>query len=328
KFFTGYRGKQAEGLGMAPEGIPPEMFFRACEIMKRTGPGVFPMIHAEEPTIRYLMTARLRESGRTDLLSAWHESSPDYLEPLQIHQHALITHDLGVPLYVVHVSAAESVDLIQALRGRGYDVVGETVVGFLFFTDREADAKGLGPLGKIQPPIRGTKDRERLWKGLREGAISTIGTDCVLYSHEQKFSVNFWDVLVGIGPGLSTTVPILFSYGVNRGRIGLERLAKVLCENTARRYGLYPAKGVLQVGSDADVVVIDPAREMTLGRHMTQTRSDYTVYEGVQVRGAPVMTFVRGSLVAQDFKIVAERLTARYVLAKYAWVARARQEIQ
>jgi dihydroorotase-like cyclic amidohydrolase len=274
------------------------------------------------------MTDRLRQSGRQDLLAAWHESSPDFLEPLQIHQHALITRELGVPLYVVHVSAAESVDLIRDLRGRDYDVTGETVVAFLHFTDHEADARGLGPLGKIQPPIRSAKDRARLWQGLREGSISTIGTDCVLYSREQKVSRDFWDVPVGIGPGLGFTLPILYSEGVHGGRLGLERLAKALCENTARRYGLYPAKGVLQVGSDADVVVIDPNRETTLGRDMAQTRSDYTVYEGVRVRGAPVMTFVRGALVARDYQVVAERPSGRYVLPEQGGFAATRQEMQ
>lgn len=328
KFFTGYRGKQALAMGMAPDGIPPEMFYRACEIMKRCGPGVFPMIHAEEPTIRYMIQDRVRNEGRTDLLSAWHEGSPDMLEPMQIYQHALITESLGVPLYVVHVSAAESVDLIQLLRRQGNDVIGETVVGFLYFTDREADARGLGPLAKIQPPIRSDKDRKRLWAGLREGTISTVGTDCVIYSQEQKFSGDFWDVLVGLGPALSFTLPVMYSAGVNTGRISLETLAKLLAENTARRWGLYPAKGVLQIGSDADVVVIDPRKEMVLGLDKTQTRSDYTVYDGVQVRGGPVMTFVRGQLVAQDYVIVAEHPRGRYVSPDLAGFRQTRQEMQ
>ncbi|MBV9354621.1 MAG: amidohydrolase family protein [Chloroflexi bacterium] len=328
KFFTGYRGRQAEAMGMAPDGIPPAMFYRACEIMRRVGPGVFPMIHAEEPTIRYMIQDRMRHEGRTDLLTAWHEASPDMLEPMQVHQHALITDDVGVPLYVVHVSAADTVDLIRDLRRSGTDVIGETLVGFLFFTDREADARGLGPLGKIQPPIRSDKDRRRLWRGLREGALSTVGTDCVLYSREQKFSTGFWDVLVGLGPALSFTVPVMYSTGVNIGRLGLETMAKVLAENSARRWGLYPSKGVLQVGSDADVIVIDPTRELVLGLDKTQTRSDYTVYDGVAVRGAPVLTFVRGGLVARDAQIVAERPHGRYVTPELGGFRPARQEMR
>lgn len=150
----------------------------------------------------------------------------------------------------------------------------------------------------------------------------------MLYSREQKYSVNFWDVLVGLGPALSFTLPILYSSGVNTGRISLERLARVLAENTARRWGLYPAKGVLQVGSDADVVVIDPAKQMTLGLDKAQTRSDYTVYEGVQVRGAPVMTFVRGQLVAQDYQIVADKPHGRYVSPELAGFRGTRQELR
>jgi dihydroorotase-like cyclic amidohydrolase len=289
---------------------------------------VFAMIHAEEPTVRYMIQDRMRVNERSDPLTAWHESSPDMLEAMQIHQYGLITNSIGVPLYVVHVSAAESVDLIGSLRARGWDVTGETVVGFLYFTDREADAKGLGPLGKIQPPIRADKDRARLWAGLRDGSISIIGTDCVLYVREQKFGANFWDAPVGLGPALSFTLPVMYSVGVNTGRLTLEAMARLLAENAARRWGLYPTKGVLQVGSDADVVVIDPAREMTLGLDKTQTRSDYTVYDAVEVRGAPTMTFVRGRLVARDYEIVAEKAHGRYLTPDLAGFWRTRQAMR
>jgi dihydroorotase-like cyclic amidohydrolase len=328
KFFSGYSGVQARGFGMAEEGITPGFFYRACEAMKRAGPGVFPMVHAEEPTIRYMLQGRMRPTRRDDPLTAWHESSPDFLEPLQIHQHALITRELGVSLYVVHVSAAESVDLIRDLRAGGHDLTAETIVAFLYYTDREVDAKGLGALAKIQPPIRSPKDRARLWQGLREGSISTIGTDCEAYTRRLKASGDFWDVLVGIGPGMSVTLPILYSEGVNGGRIGLERLARALCENTARRYGLYPAKGVLQVGSDADVVVIDPHKELTIHQGMVQSGGDYSIYEGVRVRGAPTMTFVRGRLVARDYAIVADEPRGRYVLPEHVGVRANRQEVQ
>jgi dihydroorotase-like cyclic amidohydrolase len=328
KFFTGYLGKQAESMGMAAAGIPPDMFYRACEVMKTAGPGVFPMIHAEEPTIRYMIQSRMRGANRADLLTAWHESSPDVLEAMQIHQHALITSTVGVPLYVVHVSASESVDLIGSLRARGWDVTGETVVGFLYYTDRDADARGLGSLGKIQPPIRADKDRNRLWAGIRDGSLSIIGTDCVLYVREQKMSTNFWDAPVGLGPALSFTLPIMYSAGVNTGRLTLEGMARLLAENAARRWGLYPSKGVLQLGSDADVVVIDPNREMTLGLDKTQTRSDYTVYEGVKTRGAPTMTFVRGRLVAQDYQIVAEKAHGRYITPDLAGFRQTRQALR
>lgn len=312
KFLLGYHGGQARSLGAPPEGIGWGIFYEACEALA-AHPGTFAMIHAEDPTIRDITVPRGRAQGRKDFLQAWHEANPDLLEPMQIYPAALVAREKGCPVYVVHTSAAESVDLILYLKQQGVNITGETLAAYLYYTDQECDERALGAYAKVQPPIRSAKDRDRLWRGLNDGGISCVGTDCLLYSKEYRQG-DFWDANVGLGPGMSCTVPAIYTSGVLAGRITIETMAKVLSENTARRFGMYPQKGVLQPGSDADIVVIDQHREMTVRAENLKSAAGYSIYDGLTLRGIPAMTFVRGQLVARDYEIVADRPQGMYVL--------------
>ena len=311
KFLLGYHGEQARSLGAPEAGIGWAVFYEACEALGGY-PGAFAMIHAEEPAIRDITVPRGRASGRTDFLQAWHEANPDLLEPMQIYPAALIAREKGCPLYVVHASAAESVDLILYLRERGVDITGETLVAYLYYTAEECDRRGLGAYAKVQPPIRSAKDRNRLWRGLNDGGIRCVGTDCLLYSKGFRQG-DFWDVAVGLGPGMSCTIPAVYTAGVLGGRITMETMAKVLSENAARRFGIYPQKGVLQPGSDADVVVVDQNRSMTIDAAALKSAAGYSIYDGLTLHGIPALTFVRGQLVAKDYEIVADRPQGCYV---------------
>jgi dihydropyrimidinase len=313
KFFTGYVGEQAAGFGMDPEGITPALFHEACEQLRRCGTPAFAKIHAEDPYVRGILIDRLRKMGRADKLTAWAESSPEWAESVQVYTYGQIAHGLGVPIYPVHISAAHTVETVKRLRADGMNVVGETIAYFLSTTAPEMDAKGMGGKGKIQPPLRFEKDKERLWRGIQEGTISVVGTDSLCYSASFKTEADFWDCRVGINLQVADTLALLFDEGVNRGRIDLPALARVLSENAAKLYGLYPKKGAIEVGADADLVVIDPDREATLGVARHRSHADYSLWEGRKVRGLPVMTFLRGQLVMQDGEIVAERPTGRFV---------------
>ena len=313
KFFTGYAGEQAAGFGMDPEGITPALFHEACEQLRRSGAPAFPKIHAEDPYVRGILVDRLRRSGRADKLVAWAESSPEWAESVQIYTYGQIAHSLGVPLYPVHISAAYTVDTLKRLKAEGMNIVGETVAYFLSTTAPEMDAKGMGGKAKIQPPIRFEKDRERLWRGIEEGTISVIGTDSLCYSASFKTEPDFWDCRVGINLQVADTLALLYDEGVNRRRIDLYTLARAMSENAARLYGLFPRKGVIAVGADADLVALDPEREATLGVSRFRSRADYSLWEGKRVRGIPVMTFLRGELVMQDGEIVADRPGGRFV---------------
>jgi dihydroorotase-like cyclic amidohydrolase len=167
-------------------------------------------------------------------------------------------------VYVVHTSAWQSVELIRDLKDKGWPVFGETLAAFLYWTAPEADARDKGAVGKIQPPIRLDRDRDALWTGVLDGTLTSVGTDCQMYPHSSRTDVDFWDAQVGLGPGMGTALSAVHTSGVLTGRATLEDLARVLSENTARRFDLYPQKGQLAVGSDADVVVFDPTETRTV----------------------------------------------------------------
>src|SRR5262249_55445979 len=149
-------------------------------------------------------------------------------------------------------------EMIGEFKAKGWRTIGETLSAFLYWTADEADERGVGAKGKVQPSIKFARDRDALWHGIRQGTITQIGTDHLQYARDTTEG-NFWDKRVGLGPGLGTSLPAMVTAGLNRGRVSLEQLARVMAENVARQYDLYPTKGVLQPGSDADIVVFDPS---------------------------------------------------------------------
>jgi dihydropyrimidinase/dihydroorotase len=315
KFFTGYVGEQAEEFGMDPTGITPGLFFEACEAIARAGSPAFAAIHAEEPYVRAILVDRLRSQGGGNLVT-WAESSPEWAESVQVHTYGLVAHSAGVPLYVVHVSSAMTVDTIQQLQSQGLVVVGETLSLFLSTTAEEMDEAGMGGKAKIQPPIRHAADRRRLWQGIRDGVLSVVGTDSLTYSSRFKQGMDFWDCRVGVNPQFPDVLPLLWEEGIHRSQINLATLTRILSENAAKRYGLYPRKGAIALGSDADLVVVDPDKEVRLGVNRFRGRSDYSLWEGRTVRGVPVMTFLRGELVMRNGEIVSDRPRGQYLTTR------------
>ena len=313
KFFLGYKGRQAEGFGMNADGISWDFFYEACEAIGAAGASAFPTIHAEDPHVRDFLHERLRDSGGDRQLQRWLETSPNILEPMQIYPAALVAKEVGTPVYVVHTSAWQSVDLIRDLKDRGWPVFGETLGAFLYWTAPEADARDKGAVAKIQPPIRLDRDRDALWKGLADGTITSVGTDCQMYPRATRTDVDFWDAQVGLGPGMGTLLAAVHTAGVLTGRCTIEDLVRTLSENTARRFDLYPQKGRLAVGSDADVVVFDPTISRTVVAGELHSAAGYSLYEGETLTGWPTSTYVRGTLVYDDGRIVAAGPSGRHV---------------
>ena len=178
---------------------------------------------------------------------------------MQIYPAALIAHEVGTPVYVVHTSAWQSVELIRDLKDKGWPVFGETLAAFLYWTAPEADARDKGAIGKIQPPIRLDRDRDALWNGVLDGTLTSVGTDCQMYPHSSRTEVDFWDAQVGPGPG----------HGHRAGRRAHRRRADRARHHRGPGPGARartpPAgstctrrRAQLAVGSDADVVVFDP----------------------------------------------------------------------
>jgi dihydropyrimidinase/dihydroorotase len=315
KFFTGYAGAQAEEFGMGPEGITPELFFRAGRVIKDTSSECYVAIHAEEPFVRAVLVEEAQSQSHGDhLLRAWMMTSPYWAETVQVVLYGFVAHSAGVPLYVVHISSALTLDAIEWLRSRGVQITAETLALFLSTTADEQDQAGVAAKAKIQPPIRGEDDRASLWAALRCGAVTIIGTDSLTYSAEFKQGHGFWEDRVGVNAQFADTLPLLWDASA-REQVGLETLVAALSENAAKRLALYPRKGAILPGSDADVVVVDPERECELGVHRYRGGADYSLWEGRKVRGLPVMTFLRGELVMCDGEITVDTPNGRYVPA-------------
>lgn len=270
------------------------------------------MIHAEDPDLRDLYNARWRALDPRGCLVSGERANPNFLEPLQLAQAAWIAETVGVPLYMVHVSSHEAVEMIREFKQKGWRTVGETLTAFLYWTADEADAKGLGAVGKVQPAIKFAGDRDALWRGVRDGTISQTGTDSLVYTKEEATG-DLWERRPGLGPGLGTSLPAIVTAGLGRGRITLEQMARVMCENVARQFDLYPTKGVLHVVSDADIVVFDPTVASVATAARLHSASEYTLYEGEELSGWPDLVFVRGRLVARDGETVSTQPHGRFV---------------
>jgi dihydroorotase-like cyclic amidohydrolase len=280
--------------------------------MRDAHPCAFPMIHAEDPDIRYLLIERWRAKDPHGSLVSWAHANPNILEPLQLAQAAWIAEEVGIPVYMVHVSSHEAVTMIREFKAEGWRTIGETLSAFLYWTADEADCKGVGAQGKVQPAIKFNEDRAALWQGIRDGTITQIGTDHLMYTKDQVGG-NFWDKRVGLGPGCGTSLPAVITAGLRTNRISLEQLARVMAENVARQYDIYPVKGVLQPGSDADVIVFDPTYSRRARGEDMHSAAQYTIYEGEQLFGWPERVYVRGHRVAHDGQIVASSPRGRYV---------------
>jgi hypothetical protein len=187
-------------------------------------------------------------------------------------------------------------------------IFGETCPHYLLLNRNT----NLGNLAKVNPPLRSSEDQERLWLGIKEGTIDTVGSDHVVQMRESKEGQSLWEAKLGFA-GMGATLSLLISQGVNRGKISWEKLVKITSENTAKIFHLYPKKGALLPGADADIVIVDPEEEWKLGADCLQSASNFSVYEGIKVKGRVKKTFVRGMLIAEDARLVAEEPNGNYI---------------
>lgn len=268
--------------------------------------GGMAMVHAENGgAIDYLEDKYLRGS---DAAGFFNISRPAALEEEAIFRAIRLAEVVSCPLYIAHVTSARGVDLIRREQMAGARVYAETCPQYLTLT--EEIIQEFGALAKIGPPIRTVEDRDALWTGLRDGTLSIVSSD-----HAAKLKDRDGDFLEqGFGsPQMETLLPLVHDGGVNLGRIGLVRMVQVLSENPARVFGLYPQKGTIAVGSDADLVVLDPNREFTIRAENQHSGVGYTLYEGRRVLGWPEMSFQRGRPLLREGTVVAQPGNASFL---------------
>jgi dihydropyrimidinase len=206
-------------------------------------------------------------------------------------------------LYVVHTSTALGVSAIQAARARGVAVFGETCPQYLLLTDEQLSRPGFeGAKFVCSPPLRSRTDNEILWKALSNDTLQTIGTDhCPFFFEGQKDigKDNYLNIPGGL-PGIESRLALIHQYGVRAGKLSLNRWVQVCCTNPARIFGLYPLKGSLEPGADADLVLFDPELKITLTESILHEYVDYTPYQGFVLHGYPIMTMLRGRVIVEN----------------------------
>ncbi len=300
KVFTAYNGRLR---------LEDQKIFRAMRLAQENG--LLVMAHCENGDVIDTLVPEALAAGHTT--PEWHAlTRPAWGGIESTLRMAAMAAQTGARLYIVHMNVAGEVDMLDYARQRGVSVMGETCPQYLFFTIdhlRRPD----GSKWVCSPPVRTEKDNARLWTGLRNGTLQTVGTDhCPFFFDgtrpiryegrdvsipgKELGAADFTKIPNGL-PGVQDRLPILWTYGVGAGRITANQFVALNSTNPARIFGLYPRKGALLPGSDADIVIWDPARRVDYGVKLSQQRTDYNLYEGWQLAGYPRMVFLRGRLI-------------------------------
>jgi dihydropyrimidinase len=283
--------------------------FRAMRIARDKG--MLVMLHAENGDVIETLVAEALAAGKTS--PEWHaRTRPAWGAVEATFRAAALAAQADAPLYVVHMNAGGEVDMLRYARERGVKVMGETCPQYLFFTEdhlrRPDGAKWI-----CSPPMRTSKDNARLWEGLKDGTLQTIGTDhCPFFfdgtkpiQYEgRKIAIpgkelgknDFTKIPNGL-PGVQDRLPILWTYGVRAGHISANQFVALTATTPAKIFGLYPRKGALLPGSDADIVVWDPEKKVKYGVAQSHQRTDYNLFEDWELVGYPDKVFLRGELI-------------------------------
>lgn len=263
------------------------------------------MIHCEDFALMADAASALTREGKTSLRH-YAASRPVVSEVIATQRAVALAEATGAPVYVVHLSCARALAVCAEAQARGVPVYVETRPLYLHLTsERFAEPDGAKYVG--QPPLREASDVDALWHGLQAGTVHTACTDHAPWSLAAKLDPAL--SITQLRPGtenLQTMVPMLYSEGVRTGRLSLSRLVEVTSTNVAKLFGLYPRKGTIAVGSDADIVVFDPDLTRTITADMLKSNCDYSVYEGWSVTGWPTLTLRRGEVVFRDDEVIGQ----------------------
>jgi allantoinase len=266
-------------------------------------------VHAENDEIVKAFIREARDQGRTDA-GAHCETRPEIAETSSVVKGLEIARSAGVRFHLYHLSCARSVDLAHMYRSQGANVTMESCPHYLLFS--QEDMQRLHGRLKINPPVRPPGESEKLWSQIRRGLVDCLSSDHAPWPREQKDRPDIFDNASG-APGVETLLPLLYSEGVARGRVSLSRLVAVLAENPARTFGLYPRKGGLVPGGDADIVVLDPGAMHRIDEADLHSSAGWSPYHGLEVRGRVEATVVRGRVVFRTGSIAGDPGWGRFL---------------
>jgi dihydropyrimidinase len=305
KFYMAYKGKDANSIGLAGNETDDGFLFEAFSELARI-PGVVACVHAENIEVILSLVEKYQREGHQGL-KTWSECRPNFTEAESVLRAATFAEIAGCPLYVAHVTTREALEHLRHFRRRGQPIFVETCPHYLTLTK---DAP-LGNIAKVNPPLRGEEDIEALWKAIAEGLIDTVGSDHCPFLREDKAGT-IWEARTGF-PGTATLLPVLLNEGVHKRKVSLEKIAELTAYNPARIFSLFPRKGTIRVGSDADLCIVDLEMSKTVNHETLLSCSDFSVYDGWTLKGWPVMTIVRGKTVMKEGQIVGPPGQGRFI---------------
>jgi len=266
--------------------------YLGLEAVAKLGPPAIVCMHCENWEIARIFEERLLKAGRKEY-RVWNERSPHFCEAGHVRTYAYYARVAKCPLYIQHTTTPETIEEITRARAEGGTVYAQTGPHYLSLTE---DA------WRINVPLRSAEAIEVLWQALADGRIDAVGSDHTNANKSRKemeVAGDIWATKTGFPSRGEAALPVMLNDGVNRGRISLQRLVEVCCENPARIFGIYPKKGVIAPGSDADLVAVDLNRKVTVSNEMIHSSAGWTLWEGREMKGWPVMTMLRGEVIAE-----------------------------
>jgi dihydropyrimidinase len=304
KLFMAYKGAIM---------VDDETLFRTMQVAARTGALV--MVHAENGDAIDVLVKQALAEGKTE--PRWHAATrPPETEAEATNRAVMLAHIAGCPLYVVHVSCQESAEPIAAARSRGWRTWGETCTQYLFIDEtRLEEPDFVGAKYVYTPPPRAASNHEHLWTALRTGVLSVVSTDhCPFrWSDQKTLGRDDFSKIPNGGPGVENRLHMLHHFGVRQGRLTMNQLVDLCCTQPARLFGLFPRKGTIVAGADADIVVWDSEKPLTLSAATHHSNVDYNLYEGTEVIGAPEVVLVRGQVIVDHDELVASPGAGQFV---------------
>jgi dihydropyrimidinase len=293
--------------------VDDETLFRAMEVAAASGALV--MVHAENGDAIDVLVREALERGETEPIHHALTRPPE-LEGEATNRAIQLARIAGAPLYVVHVTCREAVEPIRRARELGWNVWGETCTQYFFKSvDDLAKPNFEGAKYVYSPPARDASNHAVLWDAVRTDALSAVSTDhcAFLWDGQKTLGSDDFTKIPNGGPGLEDRLKMIHHFGVREGRISLTRMVDLLATQPAKLFGLYPRKGTIAVGSDADLVIFDPEKRETLSASSHHSKCDYNLYEGTEITGGPETVMLRGTVLVEDGELAAAPGVGQFV---------------
>lgn len=302
--------------------------FKVLRIAQKSG--ILTMMHAENGDVIEILVDEAVKAGH--LSPVWHaRTRPAWGAEESVARGAALAATADAPLYVVHMNAAGEVDQLEYARSLGLNILGETCPQYLFFTEEDLNRVD-GAKFVCSPPLRTIDDQSRLWEGLEDGVIQTISTDHCSFFYDGTKPIlyegreiaipgkelgkdDFTKIPNGL-PGVGDRLPVMWTSMVHSGRFSANRFVELTSTNPARIFGVYPQKGTLMPGADADIAIWDPEMRVTYGKSVAQHRTDYNLYEGFELTGFPVTVLSHGEVIVDQGKWFGMQGAGKYIKRK------------